>query len=135
MNRLILALALVAAGTMSQAQAPTVTIPGPVKAAADRITAEQLRRDLEFLASDELKGRNTPSPGFDAAAQYIANRLKAAGLKPLGDDGTYFQHYELRESRVETAEAYLEIDGKRFRFGDDFVVRSFKDAVSGALPV
>ena len=50
----------------------------------------------------ELAGRNTPSPGFDAAADYIIARLARAGLRPGGDSGTFKQSYELHETRVET---------------------------------
>jgi hypothetical protein len=109
--------------------------PAPVRAAADRITAEQLSRDLNFLASDELLGRNTPSPGYDKAAEYIAARLRKAGLKPLGDDGTFFQHYVMRESRVDTAAAFLDVHGKKLPFGDHFVMRSFAGPLAGTLPL
>src|SRR5690606_26190634 len=88
-----------------------------------------------YLSSDALFGRNTPSPGFDSAAACIARRLERAGVKPLGDGGTYFQHYELREERIDTAGAYLEVGGRRFRFGDHFVMGSFAGPVSGTLPV
>jgi Zn-dependent M28 family amino/carboxypeptidase len=127
------ALALCLCGSAVTAQQGDV--PAPVRAAAERITATQLARDLSYLSSDALLGRNTPSPGFDSAAAYIARRLQRAGLKPLGDDGTYLQHYELREERVDTAGAYIEIGGRRFRFGDDFVMRSFAGPITGALPV
>ncbi len=110
-------------------------IPAAVRAAADRIDADQLRRDLAFLASDELEGRNTPSPGFDKAADYIAERLKKAGLKPLGGDGSFFQRYTMRESRADVSSAFLEIGGVRFRFGDEVVLRTFAEGVSGPLPV
>jgi Zn-dependent M28 family amino/carboxypeptidase len=106
-------------------------LPDDVRAAAERITAAKLARDLDYFASDELMGRNTPSPGFDAAAKHIAGRLKAAGLKPAGDDGTYFQHYTMKESRVDAAAAHLEIGGRRFRLGDDFVLRSFAQPLTG----
>jgi hypothetical protein len=130
----VLALALTLLGSAAQAQ-QAVTLPAAVGAAADRITAEQVGRDLEYLASDELLGRNTPSPGLDSASAFVARRLERAGLTPLGDEGTFFQHYDLREERVDTAAAYLEIDGRRFRFGDGFVLRSFAGPLSGALPV
>jgi len=110
-------------------------LPDAVHVTANRITAEQLKRDLDFLASDELLGRNTPSPGFDKAADYIVRRLEKAGLKPLGDQGTFYQRYEMHESRVDTAAAFLEIAGKRLAFGTDFVVRSFASPLSGSLPV
>jgi hypothetical protein len=55
-----------------------------------RISADRMRTHLTYLASDELGGRGTPSPGLDLAANYIAAQFRLAGLEPLGDDG-YFQ--------------------------------------------
>ncbi|HKY59990.1 MAG TPA: M28 family peptidase [Gemmatimonadota bacterium] len=117
----------------SAAGAQESLLPAEVKAAADGIMAELLARDLEFLSSDALLGRQTPSEGFDRAAAYIADRLERAGLTPLGDDGTYYQHYDLREQWVDTTSAYLEIDGQRFGYGEDFVLRSFAGPLSDTL--
>ena len=100
-------------------------LPGSVRAAADRITTEQVKADLEFLASDALKGRNTPSPGFDAAAEYIEKRLQRAGVKPLGDNGGYRQHYVMRESTLAPASASITIGEQTFKVGDDFATRGF----------
>ena len=108
------------------AQPPSV--PAAVRSAADRITTEQLKADLEFFASDELEGRNTPSPGFDAAAAYIEQRLKRAGLKPAGDDGTFRQHYVMRETTLQAEAAALTIGERSFKLGDDFALRSFAGA-------
>jgi len=133
MPLILLIAALVVVSSTPHAQ--QAAVPEGVRSAADRITAAALAEDLDFLSSDELLGRNTPSPGFDTAARFIAGRLERAGLKPLGDNGTFFQHYEMRESRVDTEAAYIEIDGRRFRFGTDFVMRSFAGPLSGQLPV
>ena len=57
---------------------------------ASRLTANDLKADISFLASDALQGRGTPSPGLDVAAEYIAAQFRRAGLEPAGDDG-YFQ--------------------------------------------
>lgn len=57
------------------------------------ISASDLRADVDYLASDELEGRLTGSPGTQKAAAYIANQFKKLGLKPLGDSGTYFQEF------------------------------------------
>lgn len=133
MPAFLLALALLLVSPALRAQ--QVTIPEAVRAAADRITADQLKHDLGYLASDALLGRNTPSPGFDTAAEYIAKRLERAGLKPFGDEGTFFQHYVMRESHVDTAAAYLEIGDVKFRFCDHFVIRSFAGPMTEALPV
>jgi hypothetical protein len=100
-------------------------LPPSVRKAADSITAAQLEKDLAYFASDELKGRNTPSPGFDLAAAYITKRLSAAGVKPAGDNGTFYQHYEMHEARVDTAAASITISGATLRLDDGFVLRSF----------
>ena len=57
---------------------------------ASRLTANGLKADVSFLASDTLQGRGTPSPGLDVAAEYVAAQFRRAGLEPAGDDG-YFQ--------------------------------------------
>jgi len=119
----------------SHTEAQPGALPPEVRSAAEAISAEQLAWDLAVLASDEFKGRNTPSPGFDAAADYIIARLSKAGLKPGGDQGTFRQHYELRESRVDTDATAIEIAGGRFAFGRDFAMRSLATPVSGTLPV
>jgi hypothetical protein len=54
---------------------------------------QALREHVEFLASPDLKGRGLGSPGLDKAAQYVADRFKAYGLMPGGDEGTYFQRF------------------------------------------
>jgi hypothetical protein len=117
----------------STARAQEHPLPAEVEAAANGILSERLARDVEFLSSDALLGRNTPSEGFDQAADYIAERLERAGLTPLGDDGTYYQHYDLREQWVDTTAAYLEIDGQRFGYGEDFVLRSLAGPLSDTL--
>ena len=60
------------------------------RAAMRKISASDLRGRLSFLASDLLEGRDTPSPGLDIAAEYIASEFRRAGLEPGGNDG-YFQ--------------------------------------------
>ncbi len=50
---------------------------------------------VKYLASDELEGRDTGSPGEWTAAQYIAKRFAEYGLEPVGTDGTYYQNYSI----------------------------------------
>lgn len=66
----------------------------------DSITSQSVEGHLEFLASDALGGRNTPSPGLDLAALYIATEFKRIGLEPAGGDG-YFQTSEWELSVIE----------------------------------
>src|SRR5688572_22732854 len=50
--------------------------------AAATITPQDVKTHIDFLASDQLKGRDTPSPGLEMAADYIAKQFAAFGLKP-----------------------------------------------------
>ncbi|MBK6940462.1 MAG: M20/M25/M40 family metallo-hydrolase [Planctomycetes bacterium] len=47
------------------------------------ITTSEIKSHIEFLASDELEGRDSGQRGGEIAARYIESRFKAAGLKPL----------------------------------------------------
>jgi Peptidase family M28 len=73
------------AALAATAQAPSVS-----QQLNTLLTANGLKADVSFLASDLLEGRGTPSRGLDLAAEYIAAQFRRAGLEPVGDDG-YFQ--------------------------------------------
>ncbi len=91
---------------------------------AEVITAAQLKDYLTFIAADELEGRDTPSRGLNTAAKFIATNLSRWGIKPAGDNGTYFQRIALLKTTVDSAQSFLEINGQRFRFGADFIVNT-----------
>ena len=52
---------------------------------------------------------NTPSPGFNTAAEFIAARLKKAGFESAGDNGSFFQRYTMRELALDTDAASISI--------------------------
>ena len=58
-------------------------LSAPEQAALDRISAESMRGNLSFLASDALEGRATPSRGLSIAAEFIASCFRRAGLQEL----------------------------------------------------
>ncbi|KAA3658694.1 MAG: M20/M25/M40 family metallo-hydrolase [Calditrichaeota bacterium] len=53
----------------------------------------RMKKDVEFLASDELKGRGFGTAGLNTAADYIKDAFAAAGLQPAAKNGTYFQKF------------------------------------------
>jgi hypothetical protein len=67
------------------------------QAAIDKISADSMRGNLSFLASDALEGRATPSRGLDIAAEFIAAQFRRAGLESIAKDGSYFQTANLTE--------------------------------------
>lgn len=60
---------------------------------------QRIEADVRFLADDLLEGRAAGTRGYDLASLYVANRYRAIGLQPAGDDGTYFQTVPLLEAR------------------------------------
>lgn len=59
------------------------------------ITAPEIVAHVRYLASQELQGRGSGSSGCQKAAEYLASNFRAAGLKPAGVVGTYFQKFEV----------------------------------------
>src|SRR4051812_20683735 len=56
-----------------------------------RISQDDLRQWLTYIASDDLQGRQVFTEGLALAGSYIADHLKEWGVRPGGDSGTYFQ--------------------------------------------
>jgi len=83
---------------------------------AAHLTANNLKADVSFLASDALEGRGTPSRGLDVAAEFIAAQFRRAGLEPAGDD-SYFQTapYASVTPNLEGMELSVEIGGKTIK--------------------
>ena len=60
-------------------------------AALQKVDPEHIRAHVRFLSLDLLEGRGTGQRGGDIAGEYIATQFWLYGLKPAGDNGTYFQ--------------------------------------------
>jgi hypothetical protein len=76
------------------------------------ITPEDMAREIGVLAHDSLAGRDTPSPGLEAAASYIADRFRSMGLEPAGESGTYIDRFEWERSRLMGSETAVRIQGE-----------------------
>ena len=109
------------------AQGPPVKMD-PVLEFANTITPEELEAHLEFLASEELEGRETAQPGQKMAALYLATQFQEIGLQPVVEIGmgkSWYQTYEL--VRTELGKPTVSIDGKgkkRFALLEDFLAYS-----------
>jgi hypothetical protein len=86
-------------------------------------------RIAETLSSDAMEGRDIGSPGHDRANQWVAARLKAAGLKPAGDNGTFFQTFPVHEIRIDSADVVVVRNGTTtpLKFLQQFTVRATED--------
>ena len=98
------------------AQAPT-----PSKVRFATISEADMREYLGYLASDALQGRQIYTEGYGLAAAYVADHLRQWGVKPMGDDGTYFQSVKNRGYRVtRNSSVTVEVNGqsRTFKHGD-----------------
>lgn len=59
------------------------------------ISVERIKADVEYLASDRLEGRGPGTRGEELTTDHIAAEFQKAGLKPIGENGTYFQRVPL----------------------------------------
>jgi hypothetical protein len=99
------------------AQAPT-PLPG-VRFAT--ISQGDMKEFLTYLASDALQGRQVYTEGYGLAAAYVADHLRQWGVKPMGDNGTYFQSVKNRGYRVtRNSSITVEANGqtRTFKHGD-----------------
>jgi Zn-dependent M28 family amino/carboxypeptidase len=140
---ILLSLAIAACAAAPPGAAPVTPSPVAttaaatgVDAAAALITAASVQRHVEFLASDELLGRDTPSPGLEAAAEYLVAELRGLGLRPAGDDGSFIQRFPFEDRRLDTEAVLLEVraagTATRLAYADEyFVLPSLRDSVVG----
>jgi aminopeptidase YwaD len=68
---------------------PLVAAP----ALSQRDVQARLSYDVHFLAARVLEGRFSGSEGAKVAAEFVADRFRTLGLKPAGEDGSFFQHF------------------------------------------
>jgi hypothetical protein len=59
------------------------------------IASDALLKHIQFLSSDDLKGRGNGTAGLETAGDYVAAQFKAVGLEPGGTGGEWFQPFEL----------------------------------------
>jgi Peptidase family M28 len=67
------------------------------------------------LSDDKMEGRDTGTEAYERAAKYVANQFQSAGLKPAGDNGTFFQRVPMHQIDLVPDKSSVEIltpDGK-----------------------
>ncbi|MGB6229299.1 MAG: M28 family metallopeptidase [Litorimonas sp.] len=93
---LLLSSAFALAGCADVAEPTVETIATP----ADLISATDLGRRIETLSDDSFMGRAPGTQGGQMTLEYLASEMAAAGLEPMGENGTYFQTVTLAEASL-----------------------------------
>lgn len=89
-----------------------------------KVDGNIIKSYIEFLAKDEHLGRKPLTPEFGVCLDWAAGKFKEWGLKPAGDNGTYFQAVPIEGRRANFAWSLgvpeLKVNGREFyiRYGD-----------------
>ena len=104
-----------------------------VAGAANSITPEDFIRRVGIIAHDSMRGRDTPSPGLEMTAQWIASEFESMGLTPGGSDGSFIQRYPLLRTRFDIAGSRIDVSGGQpVRFGHAARLRGGPTGPNGA---
>ena len=94
-------------------------------------STRELRRHVEYLASDELEGRETGKAGIAKAEEYIAGAFREAGLEPLPGHDDFYLPFSLYRRAFDHASTTIEVSAGdttlRGEAGVDFRVFPFSD--------
>lgn len=109
-----------------------------LSAQIDTITEARVRETVSWLADDARAGRDTPSPGLEDSAQWLAKRFEAAGLQQV-KKGSWFHEYTLPGVGVDSREIEVKLVRKHkdkettFELKPDVDVRLWRaaDTASG----
>jgi len=94
----------------------------------EKVDPEKIRAHVKFLSSDLLEGRGMGQRGSDIAAEYIATQFALDGLKPAGDQGSYFQEVPMVSITTlpDTTASLVPKNGEPLQLKnlDDFVIHN-----------
>jgi hypothetical protein len=134
----VAAVATLTAPAILAAQNPTTQprthAPQPTTAA---ITAADLKTRLYIFAADSMEGRETGTRGHVKSTDYIEAELKKLGLKPMGDNGSFFQTVPVIRRALDPTST-LSAGDITLKAGTDFVAvggRGGNVATLAAAPV
>src|SRR5690606_20905645 len=84
-----------------------------------------VEKHIRYISSDDLRGRRVLSEGIEVAGQYIADNYAINGIKPFGDDGTYFQKVPLKISQPAESGS-MNVGNETFELGKNLVILTGK---------
>ncbi|HVD30122.1 MAG TPA: M28 family peptidase [Methylomirabilota bacterium] len=99
---------------------PTPTASVAVVAPATEFDAAKAKAHVDYLADAARGGRYSGSAGYRDAATYVADRFREIGLEPLGDNGTFFQHFTMPIVELTEMSTLTGPGGKTYRPRVDF---------------
>ena len=87
---------------------------------SDKMTLQNIKKHISYLADDMLEGRRAGSEGELKAIKYISTRFKDFGLEPKGTTGDYVQSFEITDGIDFEKGSHFIINQKHLKPFDDF---------------
>ena len=82
-------------------------LASPGLSPSESIRSAEMRRHVEFLAADELLGRDTGAPGVAIAERYVATAFESFGLQPLPGQEEFLVPFDLFRSGYDTSKTFV----------------------------
>ncbi len=134
---------LMAQGTTAPTEKPIEIVPvpetklplkhTPEKTKAD-ITVKDLMTRLYIFADDSMQGREAGTIGNVRGTDYIASEVKRFGLKPAGDNGTFFQTLPFKTRTIDPASSFT-VSGAPLGWGSEWASNSSVSVTVPEAPV
>jgi hypothetical protein len=99
---------------------PTPSASAVVVAPSTEFDGTKAKAHVDYLADAARGGRYSGSAGYRDAATYVADRFREIGLEPLGDNGTFFQHFSMPIVDLTEMSTLTGPGGKTYRPRVDF---------------
>jgi len=112
--------------TQSQKQQILKNNPG-----LSAIREDELNKDLFALSGDHFRGREAGTLDELKVSMWLADQARKAGLKPAGDDGTYFQFFSLQRNRISSS-SIINIGNRNLQIWKDVLIAQTAPAIVSA---
>ena len=89
--------------------------------ALNAIRTEDLKKDLYAFADAHFKGRSAGTLDELKASMWLGEKFRAIGLKPAGDDGTFFQYFTMVRNHISN-NSYVQINGNSLKLWKDVAI-------------
>src|SRR5206468_10053602 len=113
MRRVFSPLMLLSASAVADQGAKTSSaVAARPPAAMSAIHEADLKRDMYAMAGDEMRGREAGTLDEMRASMWLAEEMRKIGLVPKGEDGSYFQWWNMRRTRISTVSSSVSFRGR-----------------------
>ena len=92
--------------------APLAAQTPHVPAAMSAIRESDINRDMYRMAGPSMRGREAGTLDEMRASMWLADQMRAIGVKPAGEDDSFFQWWNIRRTRVSSVSSSVKLAGR-----------------------